>query len=695
MANKKEKKYLIDNPVLIAEWNWEKNDDLKLENFTVGSGKKVWWKCNKGHEWEAAIINRHQGTGCPYCYGRFAISGVNDLQTLNPTLAKEWNYEKNGELYPENIASNSGKKVWWKCEKGHEWQAQILNRNHGTGCPICAGKKVLFGYNDLQTLNPTLAKEWNYEKNQPLTPLDITSNSEKKVWWICRNGHEWQASIAHRNYGQNCPICNIEKHSSFPEYAILYYLKKSGLEAIHSYKENGYELDIFIPSLKTAIEYDGYFWHKDKMTKDLEKNFKCQKDGIKLYRIREGLPTLNDYSIDYKVQKNQKDLPIIIGKIINEITDTTVDIDIKRDFIDIENLRVYIEKSNSIFYINPTLAKEWNYNKNGKLKPENFTAASNKKVWWKCNKGHEWEAAIAHRNKGANCPYCSGRYAILGETDLKTLNPQLASEWNYEKNGNLKPENFTSNSGTKVWWICKKKHEWKASISDRNNGTNCPYCSGRFAIKGKNDLLTLNPILSREWNFERNKNLTPENYKVGSGKKVWWICNNGHEWQAIIRDRVNGNKCPYCIGKKIIVGFNDLSTTNPTLSSEWNYEKNASLMPENFTAGSGKKVWWKCKKGHEYIAQILSRNHGTGCPICASKKVLPGYNDLQTINPTLAKEWNYEKNQPLTPLNITSNSEKKVWWICINGHEWMTTVSHRNNGQGCPICYRNNRKRKS
>ena len=126
--------------------------------------------------------------------------------------------------------------------------------------------------------------------------------------------------------------------------------------------------------------------------------------------------------------------------------------------------------------VNPTLAKEWNFEKNGDSKPENFTANSGEKVWWKCSKGHEWEATIDSRNRGAGCPYCSGRYAIRGETDLKTLNPTLAKEWNYEKNGDLKPENFTANSRKRVWWKCNKGHEWQAVIAKRNNGNNCPIC---------------------------------------------------------------------------------------------------------------------------------------------------------------------------------------------------------------------------
>ena len=105
--------------------------------FTGGSEKKVWWKCSKGHEWKATIVNRNKGRNCPYCSNRKVLKGYNDLQTVNLKLANEWNYEKNNGLTPFDVLPNSDKKVWWKCEKGHEWQARIADRNNGRGCLEC------------------------------------------------------------------------------------------------------------------------------------------------------------------------------------------------------------------------------------------------------------------------------------------------------------------------------------------------------------------------------------------------------------------------------------------------------------------------------------------------------------------------------------------------------------------------------
>ena len=346
---------------------------------------------------------------------------------------------------------------------------------------------------------------------------------------------------------------------------------------------------------------------------------------------------------------------------------------------------------NDLQTVNPSLANEWNYAKNGNLKPENFVRSSGKKVWWKCDKGHEWQATINNRNKGYGCPYCAGQKVIKGYNDLETINPILAKEWNCEKNNGLMPVDVMPNSNKKVWWKCSQGHEWQATISHRNSGRGCPYCSGKRFLKGYNDLKTINSDLAKEWNYEKNGSIKPENFLRSSEEKVWWKCEKGHEWQATITSRNRGRGCPYCLGKKVLRGYNDLQTINPILAKEWNYEKNYGLTPMDVMPNSDKKVWWKCNKGHEWQATINNRSNRRGCPYCSGKKVLKGYNDLQTVNPILAKEWNYEKNGDLRAEHFTKGSNEKVWWKCEKGHEWQATINSRSNGCGCPQCIRDKR----
>jgi hypothetical protein len=205
---------LNTNQDLAKEWHPTKNAPLSPKDVTQGSGKEVWWVCGIGHEWKAAIYNRNKGVGCPYCNkgvgcpycsGRLATKGKN-LQVINPSLAKEWHPTKNAPLTPRDVTQGSGKEVWWVCGKGHEWEARIYDRNRSKGCPYCAGRKVC-NDNCLQTVNSPLAKEWHPTRNAPLTPRDVTPNSNKKVWWSCSKRHEWRTTVAHRNRGNGCPYC--------------------------------------------------------------------------------------------------------------------------------------------------------------------------------------------------------------------------------------------------------------------------------------------------------------------------------------------------------------------------------------------------------------------------------------------------------------------------------------------------------
>ena len=612
----------------------------------------------------------------------------------NPNLMAEWHFEKNAELNlnPEKLTLGSGKNAWWECPQGHLYYARIGHRSNGHGCPKCSGRKAIKGENDLQTIIPELAQEWNFERNGELTPSDVLPKSGKIVWWKCAKNHEWKTRIASRTKGgTGCPICKSERHTSFPEYAIIYYFQKCGLEVLHSYKGYGYELDIYLPSKKIAIEYDGNFWHKNKEQKDLEKNKRCENDGIQLYRIRESLPSLNSTSIDYLIQNQMQDLPRVIQEILQNITTNTIDIDLKRDFTEIENLRIYTEKEKSLLQSNPDLAKEWDYEKNGSLSPANFAVSSGKRVWWICKKGHpSWQATIANRKQNRGCPVCAGQKVLAGYNDFATHCPHLLDEWDYEKNGDLAPEEVTAKSGKIVFWICKQeRHSWKASVGDRCHGSQCPICSHQQILTGYNDFATLHPELLEEWDYEKNGGLDPNRIASHSKQKIWWICKQGHpSWQATLSNRVNTRNCPYCAHIKVWEGHNDLATERPDLAEEWDYVKNGNLKPFQVFPNSNKKVWWRCKYGHpSWQATIASRNIGMGCPYCSNHKVLKGFNDLATKNPLLAEEWDYSLNGTLNPTDVTENSGKKAWWRCKYGHpSWQATIASRNNGSGCPYC---------
>ena len=336
----------------------------------------------------------------------------------------------------------------------------------------------------------------------------------------------------------------------------------------------------------------------------------------------------------------------------------------------------------------PELAKEWDYEKNGDLLPEMFTKFSHKKVWWKCKNGHSWITSVYNRQK-TNCPYCNGRVAITGVNDLATLHPELLEEWDYERNTEYKPNEIKTSSNIPIWWRCKLGHIWKTSPNHRTRkgkGTGCPVCANRKVLAGFNDLKSLFPKIAESWDYEKNGDLLPEMFTKFSHKKVWWKCDKGHSWLTSISNRTHQKHgCHYCNRQKIIANENDLCSVDPKLASEWDYEKNGTLTPDQVMAGSSKKVWWKCDKGHSWQAAVYSRKYH-GCPICSGKMAEFGVNDLKTLMPELAQEWDYEKNKGLRPEDVTVQSNLKVWWRCKKGHSWRATICERYNGNKCGIC---------
>ncbi len=266
----------------------------------------------------------------------------------------------------------------------------------------------------------------------------------------------------------------------------------------------------------------------------------------------------------------------------------------------------------------------------------------------------------------------------------------LLAQWDFKSNAGLTPENLTYGSNRMVWWICERGHRWRAKVKSRCcDNVGCPVCSGRKVLKGENDLASVLPEVAKQWHPYKNGCLRPYDVVVSTHKKVWWICEKGHEWQATVASRTSGAGCPVCAGKLIIAGENDLESRYPQIAAEWSMDKNGSLTPDMVAPYSNKRVWWRCGMGHEYQAAVCARTmHGSGCPYCTGHKTLAGFNDLATLEPRLASQWHTALNGSLTPQMVTTGSRKKVWWQCPSGHVWMAVIYSRTgpNRCGCPVC---------
>jgi|LauGreDrversion4_2_1035121.scaffolds.fasta_scaffold88913_3 hypothetical protein len=506
-------------------------DGWDPESISAGSGKKLSWKCSKGHKWEAIVGNRtKRNDNCPYCSGKRAIKGETDLGSLFPELARQAN-----GWDPTEITAGSGKKLSWKCQNNHVWSAVVGTRVNGIGCPFCSGFYAIPGETDLATTHPELAKEafgWD-------PSLVKAGSSGKKYRWKCGNDHVFESDVVSRtSQGNGCQFC-------------------SG------------------------------------------------------HRV---LPGFND-----------------------------------------------------LLTTHPHLALEL---VDGS--PNSVSKGSDKKFTWRCSKNHLYKASVSARSRGGGCPVCHGLQVQVGFNDLATTNPALAAEadgWD--------PTHYTAGSTSrKMNWKCNKGHTWKAAIGSRNlSGAGCPKCSGRDVIIGENDLKTLFPEVALQadgWD--------PTSVMAGSGKKLKWKCKLGHKWIAQVGSRsFQGAGCPVCSNQITVTGINDMGTTNPKMASEafgWD--------PSTTSAGSNLKLEWKCFLGHVWkTSPNKRRSEDSGCPFCSGRNAWPGFNDLQTLRPDIAKqafEWD--------PSTQTVGSGAKVFWKCEEGHTWKAAIYSRTGGNnvGCPSC---------
>lgn len=264
----------------------------------------------------------------------------------------------------------------------------------------------------------------------------------------------------------------------------------------------------------------------------------------------------------------------------------------------------------------------------------------------------------------------------------------LLGQWDVERNGALTPKSVSHGSRSQIWWRCERGHTWQSAVYTRTDGSGCPYCAGKRAWPGESDLASRYPDLAAQWHPTKNGTLTPEQVLPGGHQKVWWICEKGHQWQAVVKSRVSGCGCPVCTNRELAPGDNDLAAAFPVLAAQWDQKKNGKLTPQDVVPGTRRKVWWVCRKGHEWQATVASRTvGGAGCPVCAGKKIVVGENDLATLFPQIAAQWNAEKNGKLRPSAVSAYSNRRVWWRCELGHDWQTAISARTmHGNGCPVC---------
>ena len=635
----------------------------------------------------------------------------------NAQLMAEWDWEKNNGIgfSPYKMLLGSNKKAWWICSKGHSWDAVIANRAKGSGCPYCAGQRVIRGENDLLTLFPSIAQEWHPTKNAGMSPTEIMPKSAKKAWWLCTIcGNEWEDTLNHRTSGRGCPAC--ARRAKAKNYTAAVINDKNRLStnfpmllASWNYEKNG-EVK---PEATTAGSSKKVWWICPTCGGE------WQDSPAHRTRRGHGCP----YCSHHRATVGLTDLETLY----------------------------------------PDIAKEWDYSRNKQMKPSDFLAKSNQKIWWVCSIcKNSWKAPIADRTSGTGCPECAriskgkkiSETRLNNENRLSLIYPDVAIQWNHARNNGLTPENISCGSSKVVWWICEKGHEWQASVSNRIKGRGCPYCGNKKVLVGFNDLQTTHPHIAREWNYEKNNSLDATTVTYGSNKKVWWKCEKGHEWQAVISTRtINGAECPECTKytrssfpeqaiffyikqcypdainsyKDIFEHGMELDIYIPSLQLGIEYDGVLHTYKQDL------RKYKICRENGIRLIRIkeISKRypaHNSDKNVCddliyvnesttlldisvfqklSSIVALPDDIDvvrdrntifesyintkkgdsLSVSFPDISKEWHPTKNANILPEMVYKGSTRKFWWRCKLGHEWEERVNVRTQrNAGCPYC---------
>lgn len=447
------------------------------------------------------------------------------------TLEKEWHFAKNGDLTLSMFSHGSDKKVWWICSKSclcglhvHEWEARIGERMRGSGCPHCS-KHYSVKPHSCQTLEaryPLVSKKWHPTKNGTISPLDVYPESAKQYWWICNEKcacgmhvHEWKAGIREVVQGSGCPFCSHKSNKP---------LECESLQAKH-------------PTIASE-------WHPHKNI-GISPNEFYPVSGKKVWWLCQNKCSCGNHPHEWKATiahrtSNNRGCPFCTSC-----------------------SKVPLE-CESVAIQSPNVAEQWHPQKNGELLPKHFYPNSDAKIWWLCPNTckcglvkHEWVTQVKVRVRGNGCPFCSKSNSkpLCKCESLEGIHPNIAKQWHPEKNGSLKPSDVTPGSQSKVWWLCNMKcncgnhkHEWKSAVYSRIK-TVCPFCTHKTTkpLPCENVAYKF-PHLINEYHQTLNGDDSLKDFYPGSSKRVWWICNKGHEWQTAIANRckMNGTNCRIC-----------------------------------------------------------------------------------------------------------------------------------------------------
>lgn len=688
--NQRKNGYDVDYPELVPLYS--PNNPIPFQDVR-GYDTKLLWICTKHGEYEQYLRSmmravKNGNTGCPYCHGS-QVHPDESFGVLHPELVKEWN--ESNEKTPYDYTEHSRYVATWHCpDCGTKWEADISTRAAGYGkCPNCYGSQTF------KERYPELEQYYAKDNDLPFEEATVSDNTPRN--WICEHGHEFEDSFNNiHKRGFRCPYCEsvkvLQGFNDFatlePEYAKDYDETLNGNTASdvlinnrpayfkcnqgHSFVRNivqhvalkgvcpvcnGYLLQTGVNDLATVYPQAAELWDYEKNDNTPDKVLATL--GARYHYIcKEGHHfkcTLGD------LVKNDYKCPVCTG-----------------DRVD--------PQTTSILAVNPELAKE--FSEANDVTADFVSYNTERKVYWTCQTcGGDYLYPVNKRQIGDNsCPYCNHVRLKTGINDLTITNPELAKEW---ASTNTKQANEVGEWQSYVgYWLCPDCGTvYPCEVRNRSVGDDsCPVCANKQVKKGFNDLATLDPELADMLspNCERKAD---EILRTCSYEALWTCPECAGEYRRPVKTKAHDNSdCPYCNGRKVLTGYNDLATTNPELIPQYSSlnERPATMVRKDWRA----TAIWECSDCHYvYEKELRTKTPGNSdCPICSKRIAVEGWNSLQDEYPDLPFIWS-DKNEKKTT-DVTSQSSYKAIWVCPTcKHEFKAEVRRVVAGEiECPVC---------
>ena len=556
---------------------WDDNNPMDPAKTRSNSTESAHFICkNCGYDWTTTIVGQEKGTGkCNCCeLQRVTRKGTTDVFTLIPDSRRFYDYNKNDGIDIYSISlRNSEIQIDWKCpDCGREWQSSLAARVKGkkgsysfAGCQECYIRSLEAKITPVASM-PKLMKSWDFRKNKAsgLDPNLTSVHANIPAAWKCKEcGYEWTATIkGQTGIGGACPFCSGFRGAVMkdvndvltlcPDLATIYdfeYNEKNGLDI---YKEGaGSKATARFTCRKCGNEWDSPINGRVKKTEDgLYKLVDCPACSNGAFR-----------KIPYSVE-----FPLLAKMYREDLNHIPLDA---------------IRGLEAISYTH----YQWDCPTCG----ETFASTLN-------------AMKSSHKSATHGCPYCSHTRPRKGES-FSELHPEMMDD--YDPQNAIDPSNVLPYSGSSVKWICKDcGHHWEATFALRHaGGGRCPLCNRTFVIPEKNSFAAIYPEHVKYWAGSNEKK--PDEVFYNSSQWFRWRCPdcNG-DYNAPIKEMVEGYTCPYCNNRQLLLGYNSFADKHPDLLEELDATANYLLpkSPYEVMDTSDYKFWFTCKNNakHKY-----------------------------------------------------------------------------------------------